>query len=254
MRSWRRPSCPAIQPAPAAIPCRPRGQESRSTCTPRAHPGRETGASSNGPAARAARLRESSPPSSASRCVHGLRWLAPSASGNRSIRGLPRVRWTAGGARERDQEPDCRATDRPRLRNDGGTLVAKVKHDSTHQPRAWWLVGETRVTTEQRVDGAGRCLPSSVRTTGVPYRTQGPPIRLALRCPLEAGALVRCEAAIAQGTIGQAWWSPPIGKSRPSAVYAARQVAATDALRVEPVHTAPRGPSELRDLPLMVAQ
>ncbi len=141
-----------------------------------------------------------------------------------------------------------------RLRTDRRALVAKVKHDSTHQPRAWWLVGERKTTSEQRIDGAGRFLPTSVRTMGVPYRTEGPPVPLALRCPLEPGAQVRCEAAIAQGTIGQAWWCPPIGKSRPIAVYAPRHVEATDALRVEPVHSAHRGPSELRDLPLMVAQ
>jgi hypothetical protein len=141
-----------------------------------------------------------------------------------------------------------------RLRIDRRALVAKVKHDSTHQPRAWWLAGERRVTTEQRIDGAARFLPASVRTSGVPYRTAGSPIPLALRCPLEPGAQVRCDAAIAQGTIGQAWWCPPLGKARPIAVYAPRHIAPTEGLRVEPVHSASHGPSELRDIPLMVAQ
>lgn len=140
-------------------------------------------------------------------------------------------------------------------------LIAKVEHSSTSQPQAWWLVGETAVSSELRSPHP-EFLPTSIVVTAAPGKpSAGFALRLALLSPVAAGDPLRVQGSIAAGTIGVALTQPAVGKARPVALYSpARPLQTGDIVPVAPIQTRQRSgvlsqsPAELWNLPLAVPQ
>jgi len=148
-----------------------------------------------------------------------------------------------------------------RFSRKGDWLVAKVEHGSTSQPQAWWLTGETKVSSELRMPHPA-LLPTTIVVAATPIRPSASfAKRLALTSPVSAGDEVVVQAPIAAGTIGLALTQPTFGKARPVAIYSpARPLQPQDQVHIAPIQLVSRrgrlgaAPQELWSLPITVAQ